>query len=142
MRIYRKQIISTLKRVHALGIVHGDFAERNMVRGLRPCIIQLLRPRYVLIDFSYARMDHHCKGAGCHELQDAIKVLGLTTELSVQSRAFPWIRCFAIPNKLTICAVLTVAWIYSGTVWWWRDDLVLRIGRSIHWLTYGVGWWQ
>jgi hypothetical protein len=143
MQEYRKQIMFTLKQVHVLGIEHGDFAERNVVQGRFSCIIRLLRPRYQLIDFSHARTSHHCRGAGCHELQDAMMQLGLTPDdLSLQSCPPLSLWYFAIFDKLTTGVVLAVAWIGSGLGWGWRDQFSRRFGSSLRCPTFSFGWWQ
>ncbi|KAG8859816.1 hypothetical protein FRC20_011785 [Serendipita sp. 405] len=64
----RRQIFSKLKQYHADGLLHGDFAPRNVVckRGGTP----------VIIDFSHSSWDHMCRGEfSCGELLEARKQL-------------------------------------------------------------------
>jgi len=71
--------MSELQKIHALGVEHGDFAERNMVKQRRHGSYRLHSPCYVLIDFPHARKNHKCKGTHCPELKNATTQLGLTT---------------------------------------------------------------
>jgi len=116
--------MAILKRVHALGIQHGDFAERNVVQRHGSWITRLIRPRYVVIDFSHACTGHQCRGKRCPELQDAMKQLGLTSDdISFQSRSSHLLTMhsyYPIFKMLATAIVLAATWTVSGLGWQWR----------------------
>jgi hypothetical protein len=116
---HRLQILSTLKQVHALGVKHGDFAERNVVHRPQSQISRLfyLHSGCVLIDFSHAGMNHHCKGPGCEELSRAMKQLGLERG---NIDAQPYFEPLPISRILATAAVLAFILVGYGQGHYWR----------------------
>jgi hypothetical protein len=68
--------------VHAAGVLHGDFAPRNVVHG---------KNGPVIIDFGHSSTGHKCPGAAtCPELQEAYKELSLElTQIQRQPSSYP-----------------------------------------------------
>ena len=62
-----QQLYQHLLAIHAEGIHHGDFEERNVV-------IDPVTQQIKIIDFSHSDF-HHC-GKHCHELELAKRELG------------------------------------------------------------------
>jgi hypothetical protein len=52
----------------------------NMVQGPQSGIMQLMLPRYVLIDSSHADTSHRCRRTECCEIWDASEQLGVTSD--------------------------------------------------------------
>jgi tRNA A-37 threonylcarbamoyl transferase component Bud32 len=48
--------------IHAAGVYHGDFEDRNVVRDREG--------RFSIVDFGHAAVDHACEPVICQELSD------------------------------------------------------------------------
>jgi hypothetical protein len=126
--------MSTLRRVHALGVKHGDFAERNVVHRPQSRITHLFRLHSgcVLIDFSHASMSHHCKGPRCDELDEAMKQLGLEAG---NIEAQPYIEPLLTSRILATAAVLALILVGYGQGHYWRRLGIFSVpsASSIAW---------
>ncbi|KAK7012520.1 hypothetical protein R3P38DRAFT_2550136 [Favolaschia claudopus] len=54
-------LYSSMKQIHAAGVVHSDVAPRNVVRGPQGALS--------VIDFESASVGHQCSGDDCEELK-------------------------------------------------------------------------
>jgi hypothetical protein len=126
--------MSTLKRVHALGVKHGDFAERNVVHRSQSRISHLfhLHSGCALIDFSHASTSHCCEGPGCDELCEAMKQLGLEAG---NIDAQPYLGPPLTSRILATAAVLALILVGHGQGHYWRRLGIFSISSasSITW---------
>lgn len=97
--ICRIWIYYRLQSLHQVGVIHGDFVDRNVVRRN-----SVHRP--VIIDFSHAIQGHRCPGARCPELQEA------RTSLSLENRVFDFVLVPYFFHGLIIILVMIVIWLH------------------------------
>jgi serine/threonine protein kinase len=82
-----------LSRVHATGVLHGDF---------RPLNVLYSPGGPILIDFSHSSADHVCpSGSPCPELESAKSQLNLTNSDIVNTRALNVVNFYALLRPLT-----------------------------------------
>jgi serine/threonine protein kinase len=82
-----------LSRVHANGVLHGDFRPLNVLYGRRGP---------VLIDFSHGSADHMCPSdSPCPELEFAKSQLNLKDTDTVNTGALTTVNLYALLRSLT-----------------------------------------
>lgn len=69
-------LYSSLEALHARGIEHGDFEDRNIVVGPGETDKRTIK----IIDFGFSSM-HECQGKECSELKEARYLLDLSEEI-------------------------------------------------------------